>query len=479
MKKRFSALWSIPEIRKLAVVCFPLVPGIIGLTQSGKPLLDSLFDCVCMYVLNYQGKPPNIYVELARWAAPVATASGVLMLVHAFREDFRNYICYRRGNSVAVYGTVQEKEDLLRQLGRRGINGKEAFIRADRYVLLYDEEQNLDFYYCNKHFAKGSAFYLKCHSVYAQSAADTNLHLFCPETTAARLFWKKRCPYALAAKSGFKMTIVILGFGRLGEELLRCALLGNIFHPAQSIQYHIFGDGSEFTTIHTQLASITDPVVFHAEPWQQQCGLLEQAEMIVVAEQMNQIELLKNLLLATAQGQIDILSADSVYAELLGNERITPFCWKQEAQQLAHIFDDVLLERAKTINLRYAHLYYGIQEDERAKEAEWAKLDSFTRDSNISAADYYDVLCTILNANGIETDFAQIPSDWIDRMAELEHMRWCRFHYWNNWKYGRPENGANKDARQRIHIDLLPYTDLSDAEREKDRESIRISFGVG
>ena len=25
-------------------------------------------------------------------------------------------------------------------------------------------------------------------------------------------------------------------------------------------------------------------------------------------------------------------------------------------------------------------------------------------------------------------------------LAELEHIRWCRFHYLNHWKYGKTKN---------------------------------------
>ena len=58
-------------------------------------------------------------------------------------------------------------------------------------------------------------------------------------------------------------------------------------------------------------------------------------------------------------------------------------------------------------------------------------------------------------------------------LAELEHIRWSRYHYLNNWRYGMPEDGSRKDKGRRIHADLLPYRELSDNEKEKDRESVR------
>ena len=71
--------------------------------------------------------------------------------------------------------------------------------------------------------------------------------------------------------------------------------------------------------------------------------------------------------------------------------------------------------------------------------------------------------------NGKEQDVEQM-----ERLAELEPIRRCRYHFLNNWKYGVPENGKNKDMERRIHKLLIPYGQLEEAEKEKDRENIRI-----
>lgn len=101
----------------------------------------------------------------------------------------------------------------------------------------------------------------------------------------------------------------------------------------------------------------------------------------------------------------------------------------------------------------------------------WAKLNSFTRYSNISAADYHAVQLLMLGNEAL-TD------EKLERLAELEHIRWCRYHYLNNWTYGTPDNGKNKDAAKRVHRALLPYAELSNSEKEKDRENIRILLAL-
>lgn len=467
------------SLPRLAALGIPLVLGLVGFLSAGDSILNALFSSICMYALNYQDAPPNLWVEIGRWTAPLATASGILLAVAVLRDRVRAFFCYRRGDSVAVYGPEREKALLLAQLGRRGIDGKERFVRAQRYILLDGEGENFGFYARSRAALAGSQVCLKCSSLPAQSVSAPGLRLFCPEETAARLFWKRRSLYELSVRRGHRLKIVFLGFGKLGEELLTCALQDNIFSPDQSIEYHIFGDGEAFSSIHTQLGEIDDPVLFHGEPWYARLPLLEEADMVAVLEQEEQLPLLQGLLLATCRARIDVFAAEEAGTELLaGRDRLAVFDWRQEAQSLEHILSDTLFRRAKRINLRYAHLYGGVPENEQAREDQWQLLDAFTRYSNISAADYHEVRLVMLAALGEPTDGSPLSPECLERMAELEHIRWCRYHHLNNWRYGVPENGKRKDPALRIHADLIPYRDLTDEEKEKDRENIRILLAI-
>ena len=84
----------------------------------------------------------------------------------------------------------------------------------------------------------------------------------------------------------------------------------------------------------------------------------------------------------------------------------------------------------------------------------------------------------MLKAMGLPASAEKLPGETLELLAQLEHMRWCRYHYLNNWAFGQPENGKRKDPRLRLHADLVPYENLTDAEREKDRENIRILLSV-
>ena len=87
----------------------------------------------------------------------------------------------------------------------------------------------------------------------------------------------------------------------------------------------------------------------------------------------------------------------------------------------------------------------------------WEKLDCFKRYSNVSSSDYMYMVNRLFERG--------LP--W-DRIAELEHIRWCRYHYIHNWKYG-----AETDSSKRIHNCLVPFAELSEEEKLKDIEAIK------
>ncbi len=461
------------------LLLLPLVMGVCGFVfLEGTPLLDALFKSVTMYVLNFGDTPPNPLVEAARWTAPLATASGVALAVSSLREWASARWKYLRGGSVAVYGPEEEKAPILAQLGRRGIDGRGAFFKADRYILLDGERENFAFYEAHADRLRGHRVYIRSE-LPAQSVSRPELKLFCPEEIAARLYWRERDLYSIWKGTSGTARIVLLGFGRLGEELVSQGLQNNIFSPEQRVEYHVFGDCARFLASHTSLSMISDPVVGHDEPWFRALPLLEEADLVLVLRQEDQPALLQALLAATLRREIDVFSAGDPELDLLAQrERLRPFPWRDRARQLPYLMDDVLDRRAKRINLRYSHLYEGVAENDENMEKEWAALDAFTRYSNISAADYHELRLKLMDAQGLPRDPGALSPEDMERLAELEHIRWCRYHFLNNWRPGRPENGKAKDPARRVHTLLCPYGDLPEAEKEKDRENIRILLSL-
>lgn len=457
-----------------SLLLIPLILGTVGFLSEGIPFNDALFMAITLYALEYGDGGNVLLVEIARWTAPLATASGLLILLSQLRRRFHSYMLYRQGIAVAVYGNSAEASELLNQLGDRGIDCDNKFVPAQTYILAKDEQSNLNFYhrYCKQ--LEGCTVYLKCHSLPAQASAPTNLRLYSPEETAARLFWKCSDIIALSDKMGHRMDIVFLGFDELGEQLLSTALQQNIFHPDQFIAYHIFGNDNGFIATHRQLSEIGDPVNFYDHPWYEALDLLEQAAMVIVAEQENQTPLVEKLLLTLTRPKLHVLAANPLALDILDEQdRLDIFHWQQEAAGPEQIFSTKLYEDAIQLNHAYALRY---SENPGTAEEEWEKLNGFTRYSNISSADYFEVLRKLLRQNKQPDCFEDLSDGWIEHLAELEHVRWCRYHYLNNWTYGIPENGKAKDNIKRIHQSLLPYSKLSKEEKQKDKDNIELMF---
>lgn len=471
---------STSKIKKALIFAFPLICGTYGLAVlEGMKLSDAVFTSVCMYTLEYQDSATNIFIEMARWTAPLVTASGVILVFGSLKTRWKNWMKYLRGNSIAVYGTPEDTSEILEELGKRGIDGKDRFVKAERYILLGNEEENFCFYIQHQKALADHMLYLKCSSVKAQTVQGANLKLFCPEETAARLFWKKSHLYQDSAQKNHHLKLILIGENRLTDEVLYWGLQDNLFHPDQQIEYHIFGNDGQFEALHHELHSISDQIIFHSEPWYRSIPLFEEADRIIVCTQENQGALLRDILFAISGKTIDVFLDETSSVNLLEEQnRLRLFDWKSESQKLENILDEVLLERAKRINLRYCNIYSGTPETNAEKEVQWNKLDAFTRYSNVSAADYHEIRLQMLSAWGLSHDYTTFSTEDMEILSELEHIRWCRYHYLNNWKFGLPADGKNKDKALRIHEDLIPYRTLSEEDKEKDRENIRILMSM-
>lgn len=468
-------------LKKCLQVCLftlPLILGFGGLLQAGENILDALFSAITMYGLNYGDTPPNAAVQLARWTAPLVTASGIAMIFTPVMRSLWARFWFRIGDSVAVYGDRDVYNQLKKSHDYRTVYGTDRLLPAHRYVLFGEEQENLRFYLEHREKLEEREVFLRSSSLRSQEIGGGRLHLYCMEEVGARLFWKQAGLMKQFVQNGSELRIAIVGFGRLGEQLLLWGLQNNIFSPGGTIRYDVFGDADGFPQIHHELCQVSDPVDFYSS-WRENIPLLQTADRVIVCQQEQQLLLVEELLFALHVTTLDVLADQPEQLSLLeAQERVRVFSWKEEALRPENLFDARTLNRAKAINLRYAHLYSGIEETAENAEAEWNKLNSFTRYSNISAADYHDIRLQMLTDWGIPPRPEALDAEKLEFLSELEHIRWERFHYLNNWRYGEAVDGKAKNHQQRTHSDLVAYRKLSDPEKEKDRENIRTLLNI-
>ena len=463
-------------VMHICLLFLPFVLGFIGNIMAGitNPS-EAAFQSLLYYFLNSTEAPSNVLQEIARWLAPAMVASGLIAWIQNIHKGVRNFFVGNFTNSVAVYGDGEDADYLLTQLGRRGIHGGQDFVKAKRYVFVGSEDENFHRYE-RFHDAIGNApVYLRSGNLVDRKSGGRFV-LFNPEETAARQYWKERPIYALAKARNYQMDICIIGFGKLGQNLLNYGILDNIFHPDQTITYHCFGDSAEFRKLNHGYGYIEDKVVFHDEEWYDCIDIIRSAARVILCDD---IAVLTKMVFAIPGLTIDVLT-DRIHDldrfEYGGT--LIPFDWRKEALNIENIFRESLLEDAKSINYQYVKLYTQGGKVDITKEQAWDRLDTFDRYSNISSADYHIIQRGMLKVEGVTPEALIDPENYelLQLLSELEHIRWTRYHYLNNWTPGEP--GTKKDKVLRKHPMLVAFDALTEENKQKDRNNLFTLFGL-
>ena len=74
LKKIKKIIWPV-------IAVLPLVIGTIGYVKSGESFSDSLYGAVSLYGMNLTSDAYNVCIEIARWTAPLVTATAILAVI--------------------------------------------------------------------------------------------------------------------------------------------------------------------------------------------------------------------------------------------------------------------------------------------------------------------------------------------------------------------------------------------------------------
>lgn len=436
--------------------------GVFGFMQvPDYSFGDACYSVALLYMVNGNPIAPNIWVEISRWLA-VGCFSGALFWI--FRNiacigtRYKNLLISRFKNDFcAIYGSSVYAKQLANKMRDCAcIQHDELLPAATRHIIMFDsDKENLDFYLKNKDELANKKVYILLEEIHAQSVKDPNVTVFGMNENAARLFWEHN-PVICNRKIG------IIGFGYLGEDILTFGLCKNIFSPVQNIEYHIWGDSEKFRKTHTKRDKIDmDKIIFHSADWADDIASEKFAEldMIILCDKPDDnIKILSNMLIyATLKEKVEIFvySPSSETITKLFDDKAKAFGTTEELSKEEVILKGELLNNAKALHANYKSQYPSMDA--------WEELDNFKRYSNISAADFFLTL-KLLHNEGKSIEF----------LPELEHIRWCRYHYLNNWDYEE----KIKDADKKRHYCLVPFIKLSEEDKKKDRENVEIALGL-
>lgn len=103
----------------------------------------------------------------------------------------------------------------------------------------------------------------------------------------------------------------------------------------------------------------------------------------------------------------------------------------------------------------------------------WEILPETLRDANRMTADHFDVKmraigCRIVPKTQATDPPATLSPQELERLAIMEHNRWWADRALDGWTLGNPRDDARK-----LHPNMVPYEDLSEPDKQKDRDNVQ------
>ncbi|MBO4953771.1 MAG: hypothetical protein J6D04_01315 [Clostridia bacterium] len=460
--------------RMIALIAFllPAIIGGIGYILDGNRAIDAFYQSVGMYFFDANTTDNNWLVEISRWLAPIMTISGIALLVKEAWNRVKDFFVSFSSDAVALYGD-ETLTELTKANMKHSIIAKNNEIKdVKSHILLFEsEDEGIRFYMKNRKALLNREVYIKLDSIDCLQAAIDHVRFFNINEMIAREFWKTHpLTEAFTQKT---VSVSLIGSGNLLKKLLYYGFLNNLYTINQKIVYHIWG-ACDFADVHRDFLTMNgDEVVYHTASVKEELSFVAQTDRIILAEE-NGSALLDELTKLTTASIFCYDSTDT-FVNVFGYEKIFPFGSLFHILTAENIRTDKLQRLAKQINYEYEKNYGSLkgcalpENQEADTERLWASLSPFLKSSNLVAGDYQTIRLLVMeHRKSWEID---------EEICELEHIRWCRYHLLNHWKYGSNAEGK-KDKEKKLHPCLKPFSELPPEEHWKDRDTIAVLMGL-
>lgn len=447
MKKYLSKL--------IPILCLiPLIVGAIGYSLSGDFITDALYASFALYFTNPISDAYNGFIEFARWTAPLVTATAILCILQNVWKNLRWRFAGLSKDSVAVYSDEDIKIEFDK--GTKAVYPGEEFkgYFKSHIILFSSDQKSLRFYEKHKKNFKDRKVYIGLRELEQGLIRDVaDVTLFDINTAVSRQLWKN---IHLWKSDKEESEVVIYGNSALAAEILCIGLQLNLFSKKQHIKYHLISDNHYFQIKHQNISLMNaDEICYHETNEKMIWNIIENADFVIVADEIK-TDLLQTIVVKAKKGTIYYYSpVEGDAGGYISFRKLIPFGRNKDLFTDENIRNQNLIQTAIALNKQYAEKYNG--------EKEWNKLSGLLKGSNISSADFKEVL-------------AVLPQSMDDmELAELEHIRWCRFHFLNYWEEGEPADGMRKDNEKRLHKDLVPFDILDENEKKKDLDVVKMA----
>jgi RyR domain len=106
--------------------------------------------------------------------------------------------------------------------------------------------------------------------------------------------------------------------------------------------------------------------------------------------------------------------------------------------------------------------------------AAWDDLTEGMREANRSSARHAPIMLASVGLK-MSADQSQpaLTDAQLQCLARIEHRRWCADRIERGWRFG-----ATRDDVRKLHPSLVVFEELSDGERQKDQNSVKVVLTV-
>jgi hypothetical protein len=147
------------------------------------------------------------------------------------------------------------------------------------------------------------------------------------------------------------------------------------------------------------------------------------------------------------------------------------------AESIDRVLDRKGDEMAIAVHAHYVAASNDIAPGSTAALGAWDDLPENLRDANRAAVEHIPILLAAAGYRLLpaQPDIRAVPpaAAAIERMARVEHRRWMADRIDRGWRFGKL-----RDDRQMLHPDLIPFDLLSEGNKEKDRNSVRVLLSI-
>ena len=352
------------------------------------------------------------------------------------------------------------------------------------------------------------------HSFLEVNSSRFAIRLFSRRETIARNIFRLCAPdlyYRPTSRASKPMHILFVGFQALVREMILQTALTAHYTDFRLPRVTVLCQDSErdqverFRHRHVQLDNTVeidfvyaDPMTIKPKQWHEMqtathfdvcyVGLEKDVEGILTARRLNRLRRHSGL---PPLNFVVCLNQQSFLAEIIDDdfepiemdkiglpkhEPIEYFECLDETICIDVIVNEALDAMARTLHNAYidTQLGNGVDVRSNASLVPWSALPAHKKKANQHAAAHMDVKLRIANcvACSIDSSEAEAPFPPDDLMMELlahlEHRRWMADKYLAGYSYGEV-----RDEDRMLHPDLVPWQELTEEDKEKDRANIR------